>query len=109
MGYDPCCSNFRAAVNNPACVNQCPGLAGDCCPTPGGMYLGCCKNKKKGEDAEDSEWLSQGEDAETTPQVTDELLLTVGAAFFVVFSIGVAVGLRFKRGANEPAEYRQIS
>jgi len=72
--YDPCCSNFQAAVNNPACEkagvkgnacpddkgkfhecchsdakcsykNQCPGLAGDCCPTPGGMSLGCCLNK----------------------------------------------------------------
>lgn len=72
--YDPCCSNFRAAVNNPACEkagvkgnacpdekgtmhecchadtkcsykNQCPGLAGDCCPTPGGVKLGCCLNK----------------------------------------------------------------
>merc|ERR1712039_437524 len=72
--YDPCCSNFRAAVNNKACKdakltgntcpdehgkyhkcchmdakcsyqNQCPGLGGDCCPTPGGVMLGCCKNK----------------------------------------------------------------
>jgi len=71
--------------------------------------LGCCKNKKKGEAAEEAEWLSQGEDAGTTPQVTDELLLTVGAAFFVVFAIGVAVGVRFTRRAKEQAEYQQIS
>jgi len=67
--------------------------------------LGCCKNKKKGEAAEEAEWLSQGEDAATTPRVTDELLL----AFFVVFAIGVAVGVRFTRRTKDQAEYQQIS
>merc|ERR1712187_17365 len=100
--YNACCHQSAKCSYE----NQCPGLAGDCCPTPGGMMLGCCKNKKKGEAAEDAEWLSQSEDVETTPQVTDELLLTVGVGVFIVFAIGVAVGVRFTRHNKEQAEYQ---
>jgi len=122
--YDPCCSNFQAAVNNPACEkagvkgnacpddkgkfhecchsdakcsykNQCPGLAGDCCPTPGGMSLGCCLNKGS----------EMGLAAVPLELVGAVGLPTVGAAFFVVFVVGVAIGARFARSPTQKDDY----
>merc|ERR1712228_734671 len=123
--YDPCCSNFRAAVNNPACVkakvtgnacpdehgkfhacchvkqkcaykNQCPGLAGDCCPTPGGMMLGCCLK----DDA--LEAASMG------PEVPGVSVQAWGFALVVVFAVGVAVGTQLKR-SGEKNEYNLMA
>merc|ERR1712083_802867 len=36
--FHKCCHEEAKCVYK----NQCPGLAGDCCPTPGGQMLGCC-------------------------------------------------------------------
>lgn len=176
--YDPCCSNFQAAVNNPACEkagvkgnacpddkgkfhecchsdakcsykNQCPGLAGDCCPTPGGMMLGCCLNKgsemdlaaeytapdcadkacldewRKNAEAQfdhiPKEWrrystdpidaaynkaLAKLRSAGSDPaQLAAIGMPTVGAAFFFVFVVGVAIGARFGRSSTQKDEY----
>jgi len=195
--YDPCCSNFQAAVNNPACEkagvkgnacpddkgkfhecchsdakcsykNQCPGLAGDCCPTPGGMTLGCCLNKgsemglaavplelfaapncteevapkaclDKWRKTAEAQYVnipeayrhyatdpieaaykkalaalpSTSSSTSSAPQdngvhLTQLAALgmpTAGAAFFVVFVVGVAIGARFARSPTQKDDY----
>merc|ERR1712113_443314 len=129
--YDPCCSNFRAAVNNAACKkagvkgnvcpgddgkyhkcchqsakcsykNQCPGLAGDCCPTPGGQNLGCCLKESELEldETEDTALASSGvtEEGSSAPVVA-----IGGFAVGAVVTLGVLIKLR--TGSNERTGY----
>merc|ERR1712194_238413 len=128
--------------------NQCPGLAGDCCPTPGGMSLGCCLNKGTvasavllpgkaaalPDTAERDAWCHKenwGEGKRCAAAYAEHLarkaaisttsgptpsgsglsqlaavgMPTVGAAFFVVFVVGVAIGARFGRSSTQKDDY----
>merc|ERR1712113_87307 len=78
--------------------NQCPGLAGDCCPTPGGMMLGCCL--KKGAEAMAAAPLVPNFEA----QEQGGGLQIWGLALLVAVAVGLAVGMKLMH-SNEDNKY----
>merc|ERR1711941_221705 len=86
--------------------NQCPGLAGDCCPTPGGQMLGCCLKESELEldETEETELATSEEGA----QGTSAPVVAIGG-FAVGAAVTLGVLMKLRSGSNERPGYVTLS